>query len=115
MHKLETYLSAISPVPFVLALVIGVSVLLFTNSAEAQTACGPRERVLHHLSEQYRETRQALGLRDGAEDALEVFASLETGTWTILATSPDGLTCILAHGIAFEVFREAPPEHGVIK
>ena len=33
---------------------------------------------------------------------LEVYASDETGTWTILVTSPDGKACLLAAGKMWE-------------
>ena len=33
---------------------------------------------------------------------VEVYASEETGTWTILMTRPDGTTCLLAAGQRWE-------------
>ena len=37
-----------------------------------------------------------------AAPVIEVFASEETGSWTILLTSPQGLTCLMAAGEAYE-------------
>ena len=45
--------------------------------------------------------------RQGA--VMEVFASDDTGTWTITVTLPNGLTCLIAAGESFEVLAEALP------
>ena len=77
--------------------------------AETQN-CAPREVVLHRLSEGFGETRQSIGL--GANNAVvEVFAS-DTGSWTIIVTFPDGPTCLVASGQAFETHAEAMPPKG---
>ena len=80
----------------------GVLALAATmNAAQAQQArnCGPREIVVERLAEGYGETRQSIGL--GANNAvIEVFASEESGTWTITVTTPNGQTCLVASGQA---------------
>jgi hypothetical protein len=49
----------------------------------------------------------------GANNAVvEVFASAETGTWTITVTSVQGLTCLVASGQAFETLAEVLPAEG---
>ncbi|MCR8548069.1 hypothetical protein M4578_09530 [Salipiger sp. P9] len=79
------------------------------GQARAQTAtCAPRAQVIEKLASKYGETRQSIGL--GSNNAvMEVFASAETGTWTITVTSPAGLTCLVASGQAFEPLAEALP------
>ena len=77
---------------------------------EAQNArnCAPREMVVERLSERYGETRQSIGL--GANNqVVEVFASIETGTWTITVTSPAGMTCLVASGQSYETLPETKP------
>lgn len=71
--------------------------------AEAQMSrnCADRARVLEVLDDGYGERREAFGLAAN-NHVIEVFASLENGTWTITATSPEGKTCILASGNYFE-------------
>lgn len=84
-----------------------------TSSAQAQQArnCGPRDLVVTRLAEGYGETRQSMGL--GANNAvIEVFASEESGTWTITVTTPNGMTCLVASGQAFEELAEALPAKG---
>jgi len=80
-------------------------------SAQQQRNCGPRELVVNRLAEGYGETRQSMGL--GANNAvIEVFASEESGTWTITVTSANGMTCLIASGQAFEELAEALPAKG---
>lgn len=82
-------------------------------SALAQSAqnCAPRERVVERLAEKYGETRRSIGL--GANNAVvEVFASAESGSWTITVTMPTGLTCLVASGQAYETLAEALPAEG---
>lgn len=67
--------------------------------------------VVDRLAEGYGETRQSMGL--GANNSvIEVFASDETGTWTITVTMPNGMTCLVASGQAYEALAEALPAKG---
>jgi hypothetical protein len=67
--------------------------------------------VLERLAEGYGETRQSIGR--GAQGAVvEVFASDETGTWTITVTMPTGMTCLIASGHSFESIAETLPPDG---
>jgi hypothetical protein len=88
-------------------------VAMTTMQAQAQQArnCAPREMVVDRLADKYGETRQSMGL--GAQGAVvEVFASGETGTWTITVTTPNGLTCLVASGQSYEALAEALPPKG---
>lgn len=65
--------------------------------SEAQATCAERTQVVSRLEERYGETLQSMGLHQN-NTVLEVFASEETGTWTILVTRADGVTCLIAAG-----------------
>ncbi len=81
--------------------------------AQAQQAanCGPRNLVVARLAESFGETRRSIGL--GADNALmEVFASAQSGTWTITVTMASGITCLVAAGQAFETLTDALPATG---
>jgi hypothetical protein len=80
-----------------------VSLMLLTaNVGNAQGAnCAARATVIERLTEEYGETRQSIGLARN-NSIVEVFASLETGTWTITVTDTSGITCLIAIGQAFE-------------
>jgi hypothetical protein len=81
---------------------------LAANGAQAQNQsrnCAPRDAVLERLASSYGETRQSIGL--GTNNAVvETFASLETGSWTIVVTQPSGISCLVASGQAFEPVTE---------
>ncbi len=96
-----------------MALTLGVGALILaTNHAFGQTQnCGAREHVVQRLSETYGETRQSIGLGPNNR-VVEVYASEETGTWTITVTSPNGVTCLVASGQAYESLAEALPTKG---
>jgi hypothetical protein len=59
------------------------ALILFASTASAQTRnCADHAMVVERLASGYGETRQSIGL--GADNTVvEVFASLDTGTWTI--------------------------------
>lgn len=77
----------------------------------AAANCAPRDVVVERLAERYGESRQSVGL--GSNNAVvEVFASSETGTWTITVTSVNGMTCLVASGQSFETLNEAAPAAG---
>jgi hypothetical protein len=81
-----------------LALSLGFgAVILATQAALGQTPqCGPRDAVSAHLAERYGETRRSTGLAQNT--VVEVYASAETGSWTIAITTPDGRMCLVAAG-----------------
>ncbi len=60
-------------------------------------ACGTRDAVVAKLVDNYGEVRRGGGLA-GPMAIFEIWASETTGTWTILKTTPDGLTCVMAVG-----------------
>jgi hypothetical protein len=79
------------------AAVVGALISLPTL---AQTVCGERGDFLGHLSNSYHERPVAMGLvSNGA--LLEVLAS-DKGSWTIIVTRPDGTSCVVAAGEAWE-------------
>ncbi|MBY6048293.1 hypothetical protein KUV47_01170 [Vannielia litorea] len=80
---------------------------LAATGAEAQNRnCANREKVVARLADGYGESRQAIGL--GANNqVVETFANLESGTWTVTVTMPNGITCLVASGKAFELVEEA--------
>lgn len=50
----------------------------------------------------YREDPAAIGLSESGR-LMEVFASPDGRTWTIVMTTPDGLACIMAAGKNWDV------------
>lgn len=90
------------------ALVLATTLAAVPALAQPAQNCAPRDVVVDRLAERYGETRQSIGL--GANNAVvEVFASHESGSWTITVTMPNGLTCLVASGQAYETLAEARP------
>lgn len=79
--------------------------------AQAQN-CGARTTVIERLAERYGESRQSIGMAPEGR-VVEVFASLETGTWTITVTLPNGMTCLVASGQSYEALEEALQPTGI--
>ncbi len=69
--------------------------------AMAQEApCVKRSLFLNHLSSNYQEAPIAMGLTSSGT-VLEVVVS-KSGTWTIIVTLPNGVTCGVASGESWE-------------
>lgn len=86
---------------YLLSFGIGAMILAATHAQSAPT-CGEHAAVVAQLNGQYGEGRQAMGL--GANNIVfEIYASQETGSWTITATQPGGPTCVMAAGQAFQL------------
>lgn len=96
------------------ALSLGFAGLIFAAQnahGETDTQCRDRDRVVEHLANEYGETRRGIGLAPN-NAVMEVYASAETGTWTITATTPAGMTCLIASGEGFEAVEEELPANG---
>jgi len=86
-----------------MAVMVLGSTALGIQPAVAQTrmVCGDRGKIISHLESKYGETRRSIGLAQG-QGIFEVYASDESGTWTIVLTKPSGRTCLMAAGEAFQ-------------
>lgn len=71
------------------------------------TNCAQRQVVVEKLAAGYGEAFAGGGLQN-AQQIFEVWYSEEKGTWTILMTRADGLSCIMAAGTNWR-----HGEHGV--
>jgi hypothetical protein len=80
-----------------LLFVIWTLILPLSAAAKAEPACGHHADVLKQLSERYKEAPVALGLASNG-NLLEVFSSDSGSTWTIIVTSPNGTSCLVAAG-----------------
>jgi SNF family Na+-dependent transporter len=97
------------------ALSLGFAALILaTQHASAQsttTACGTRAAIVTQLAAKYGETRRGIGIANN-NSVMEVFASDQTGSWTITVTVASGQTCMLASGQSFEGLADALPASG---
>lgn len=80
--------------------------------AQQQQNCGARDAVVDRLSSKYGESRQSIGMAPKGR-VVEMFASQETGTWTITVTTPNGMTCLVASGQSYESLQEPAKPAGI--
>ena len=74
-------------------------------------ACAPRAALTAKLEAAYGETLSARGLQNPTA-LIEVFASAENGSFTVLMSRPDGISCILSTGTHWMVEPAPPPKKG---
>jgi hypothetical protein len=90
---------------------VAAALALAAGAAQAQTTqtmiCGARAQVVGTLTARYGEQVRSMGLAP-QNRIVEVYVSEETGSWTIVVTSADGTSCLMASGEYFESFPPAP-------
>lgn len=64
--------------------------------ASAQSQCGPRQELVKNLGERFKEAPIGRGITQPGQ-VLEIFAS-QSGTWTMVVTTPNGTSCLIAAG-----------------
>ena len=70
--------------------------------AEAQRRpCGDGDDIIAHLEKDWGEGAEILAL-DASGRMVRILVNPDTGTWTMLLTAPNGLTCLVSHGSAWE-------------
>lgn len=90
----------------VMAALLIAMVIAGIAAAQAQSgSCSPRQKVVDTLAQKYKESRRSIGVATKGR-VMELFAS-ESGSWTIVVTYPNGMTCLVASGQAFEAVDEA--------
>jgi hypothetical protein len=73
------------------------TVVTVTSSTAALAVCADRDAIIASLSKNYSEKHLASGFQSSA-GLMEIWVSEPDGTWTILMTQPNGMTCIMASG-----------------
>lgn len=75
----------------------------YSPALAQDTGCAEHASAVNQLLSKYGEVRQSIGLAHN-NSLVEVFAS-EEGTWSILVTSPNGISCLVASGDSYESIR----------
>lgn len=84
----------------VAAALIAAPGALAQSGVQSQMVCGEREHLVNHLGQAYAEAPSNTGLA-ATGNLVEVLTS-EEGSWTILVTEPNGVTCVVAAGDNWE-------------
>lgn len=92
-----------------LAIALGLAGAAWAGAAQAQVQpCDQRQNVIGHLAKKYQEAPVAVGVTSTG-GLVEVLTTGNGDTWTIIVSSPDGVSCLLAAGEGWRVIEfEAP-------
>ena len=94
----------ISASTIALGLVTGLwvqSVSAQAPSAPARIPCHDYKEIVRQLDDRYHEAPISIAMQSNG-NVLQVYASEDKESWTILSISPQGLGCILAAGKRWE-------------
>lgn len=88
------------------SLAIGAALAAMATTAQAQaqaqtgSQCNKRDSVLNLLASKYSESPVAIGVTNngGLVEVLRSTPSAKEDTWTIIVTSPQGVSCLVAAG-----------------
>ena len=87
-------------------------VFLCASFAAAQgVPCDDHAKAQALLEEKYREAPVARGL-DARGNMVEVYATKDGATWSILMTAPHGLACMIAAGQNWRSAKQKEPGEG---
>lgn len=85
----------------IIVLLGAATAMLVASSASAQQAvCGDRNEIITRLEQGYKESNTGLGL-SASGGVVELYTS-EKGTWTLMLTQPNGVSCLIAAGDHWE-------------
>ncbi len=90
------------------SLVLAAALSLAPSEGAAQVTCNPRDNVLGHLARKYQEVPVAIGVTNRG-GLVEVLSTGDGKTWTIIISTPDGQSCLVAAG---EGWRSVPKAAG---
>ena len=77
------------------------------DAAAAQPNCATHDVVLERLADGWGERVVAMGL-SSTESLVEIWANIDTGSWSVTVTMPAGPTCLVASGQGFELAQPPP-------
>jgi hypothetical protein len=86
-------------------LVLGAAFVLASSSAFAAPQCNSRDKVLEFLSEKYSEAPSAIGVTNNG-GLVEVLSTGDGNTWSIIITSPQGMSCLVAAGEGWRLIEQ---------
>lgn len=83
---------------------LAAALLITPTDAEAQqqrSICAKRDDIVSQLQGRHGESRQSVGLQQN-RGVIETWANPDTGSWTIIVSLPDGNSCLVAVGEAYQ-------------
>ena len=86
---------------------LALVLILLASPAWGQEKCAPRDKLAGELKGRFGEYRISEALAE--HGIVETWANAKTGTWTILRTSPDGQSCMIASGTHYRSIPQGEP------
>lgn len=83
------------------AIVAAFSCLALAPAHAQARPCGDGDQIIARLQKDWGEDAAVIAL-DAAGRMVRILVNQQTGTWTMLVTAPNGLTCLTTHGTAWE-------------
>ena len=78
-------------------MLFSAGVFLVSSVAMAQVQCGQRGKIVEWLAVKFKEAPIATGVSSKGS-LIEVLSTHDGDTWTLIVTSPDGNSCLIASG-----------------
>ena len=79
------------------SLFLGAAAVLLATPAAAEPQCNVRDKVVDLLETKYKEAPVAVGVTNNG-GLVEVLSTGAGETWTIIITTPQGMSCLVAAG-----------------
>jgi hypothetical protein len=79
---------------------LAIASALFSPASAQQAVCGDRNEIVARLENGYQESTSGVGL-SATGGLVELYTS-EKGTWTLMLTQPNGVSCLIAAGDNWE-------------
>ena len=96
----------------ILAITAALLWAMAASPVHGQQVCGMRADLANHLSKVYAEVPVGRGLTENGT-LIEIFAA-KNGSWTMLETRPNGISCLRGSGNSWSnlplITRETAPE-----
>lgn len=86
--------------------------MVSTGPPALAAGCASRDAITDKLSTAYEETLTATGLQN-ADALIEIWSSEKTGSFTILVTRPDGISCVVSTGQNWSTIPATAPPDGI--
>lgn len=84
--------------------------LVMVQPAPAQENCQPRDKIVSGLAHEFQEVPRGIGVTLTG-NIVELFRSGRT--WTIVVTTPDGISCFIAAGKDWETVAKPAKGQGL--
>lgn len=85
--------------------IAATAIALASTAAQAQPQCNERDSVIKVLGSKYQEEPVAIGVSSSGK-LFEVLAAKDGTTWTIISTTPQRWTCVVAAGESWHSVQE---------